>query len=67
MKPQTLQFESLEDLMMFKDMIDKRQWEMNTEALALSGVFMEKDIELAKSAFAAIVISAKCEWRSKPE
>ena len=53
--------------MMFKEMIDKRQWEMNTEALALSGVFMEKDIELAKSAFAAIVISGKSEWRSKPE
>ena len=67
MKTQTLQFETLEDVKMFWEMIDKGIFDIDTEALALRGVFMEKDIELAKSAFAAIVISSVNESRSSPQ
>jgi hypothetical protein len=55
MKTRTLQFEKLFELEMFIEMIDKKPCEINKELLQVSGAFPEKDVELAKSAFAAIV------------
>ena len=56
MKTRTLQFEKLFDLEMYLQMIDTNPNLVNTEQLQLTGMLPEKDVELAKSAFAAIVI-----------
>ena len=58
MKTRSLQFERLSDIVLFLDMIDKKPYELNTEFLQVTGAFSHKEIELAKSAFAAIVVNA---------
>ena len=58
MKTRSLQFERLGDIVLFLEMIDKKPCEVNSELLQVSGTFPDKDVELAKSAFAATVVNA---------
>ena len=57
MKTRSLKFERLSDIVLFLDMIDKKPYELNKELLQVTGRFTLKEVELAKSAFAATAVN----------
>jgi hypothetical protein len=59
MKTTTLQFEKKSELLLFLETMETNTYELNRDHLQLSGILLEKEIELAKSAFAAILVDQK--------
>ncbi|RYY42485.1 MAG: hypothetical protein EOO06_21120 [Chitinophagaceae bacterium] len=55
MRTITLEFEDLYEVELFLDMIDNKHYHVNKERLQVTGKLEEKEIEFAKSAFAATV------------
>ena len=55
MKTITLEFEDIYEVELFLDMIDNKHSHLNKERLQVTGKLEEKEIEFAKSAFAAKV------------
>jgi hypothetical protein len=63
MKTTTLQFENLLELERFLEISEKKDPEIDVAQLQLTAQFKEKDIELAKSAFAALIVIDEEEYR----
>jgi hypothetical protein len=63
MKTTTLQFENLSELEKFLEISEKKDPEIDVAQLQLTAQFKEKDIELAKSAFAALIVIDEEEYR----